>query len=127
MVRFGARLLPRKHSTSKLLSPNRGFAAGSDGHAYFSYDTGNPNGAGIDVFSSQNGLVCPSTKISLGTLRFPALDTDAAGNLYVGLYQPTRSSVPYLEVFKPGGRALIGIYPYAYNSYNSLPGTVWVR
>jgi hypothetical protein len=133
-----ARKIVRGHVVGMLYSsPNtsngdgngqiRGFAAGSDGHAYVGYDWGGPNGAGIDVFSSQTGLVCPSTKISLGTLRFPALDTDAAGNLYVGLDQGTRASVPRLLVYKPGGTALIADYPYAYNAFNSLPGTVWVR
>jgi hypothetical protein len=84
-------------------------------------------GAGIDVFSSQTGLLCPSTKISLGTLPYAAIDTDAAGNLYVGLdqYYPY-SAAPYLMVFKPGGTALIGMYPYGYDTY-TVPGTVWVR
>jgi hypothetical protein len=96
-------------------------AAGSDGHAYISWNSG------IDVFSSQTGVVCPSAKVPVPqTLVAPFLDTDAAGNLYVGLDPNYPNRVPVLEVFKPGGTALIASYPHAYSSAY-VPGSVWVR
>jgi hypothetical protein len=96
-------------------------AAGSDGHAYVSWDTG------IDVYSSQTGVVCPSAKMSVPeTLAAPFLDTDAAGNLYVGLRSAEKGHAPILDVFKPGGTALIASYPNAYSSVY-VPGSVWVR
>ncbi len=101
------------------------FAAAADGHAFVGFDIGYSSAstdiAGVDVFDKQSGVICPTAVLPLPGRSFPALDTDAKSNIYVG-----SASIKSLLIYSPGARSRLATYGSSYSPYLN-PGYLWVR